>query len=48
MGGFYYYVYRGTPVYQDKDLNPADSRYEKNLIMKVPVRLWRKTTPYAD
>ena len=48
MGGFYYYVYRGTPVYQDLDINPADSRYEKNLIMKVPVRLWRKTTPYAD
>ena len=48
MGGFYYYVYRGTPVYQDNDINPADSRYVKNLIMQVPVRLWRKTTPYAD
>ena len=48
MGGFYYYVYRGTPVYQDNDLNPADPRYVKNLIMQVPVRLWRKTTPYAD
>ena len=48
MGGFYYYVYRGTPVYQNLDIDPADSRYEKNLIMKVPVRLWRKTTPYED
>ena len=48
MGGFYYYVYRGTPVYQDNDINPADSRYVKNLIMQVPVRLWRKTIPYAD
>ena len=48
MGGFYYYVYRGTPVYQDLDINPADPRYVKNLIMQVPVRLWRKTTPYAD
>ena len=48
MGGFYYYVYRGTPVYQDNDLNPADPRYVKNLIMQVPVRLWRKSIPYAD
>ena len=48
MGGFYYYVYRGTPVYQDLDINPADSRYVKNLIMQVPVRLWRKSIPYAD
>ena len=48
MGGFYYYVYRGTPVYQDNDINPADSRYVKNLIMQVPVRLWRKSIPYAD
>ena len=48
MGGFYYYVYRGTPVYQDLDINPADSRYVKNLIMQVPVRLWRKSIPYED
>ena len=48
MGGFYYYVYRGTPVYQDLDINPADPRYVKNLIMQVPVRLWRKSIPYAD
>ena len=48
MGGFYYYVYRGTPVYQDNDINPADPRYVKNLIMQVPVRLWRKSIPYAD
>ena len=48
MGGFYYYVYRGTPVYQDNDINPADSRYVKNLIMQVPVRLWRKSIPYED
>ena len=48
MGGFYYYVYRGTPVYQNNDIDPADSRYVKNLIMQVPVRLWRKAIPYAD
>jgi len=48
MGGFYYYVYRGTPIYQDKELNPSDPRYVKDLIMKVPVRLWRKSIPYED
>ena len=48
MGGFYYYVYRGTPIYQDKELNPSDPRYVKDLIMQVPVRLWRKSIPYED
>lgn len=50
MGGFFYYLYKGTPLYQDRVANfvTPDSRYEQNLIMKAPVRLWRKATPYAD
>lgn len=50
MGGFFYYLYKGTPQYQDRVANfvTPDSRYEQNLIMKAPVRLWRKTIPYAD
>jgi len=50
MGGFFYYLYKGTPQYQDRVANfvTPDSRYEQNLIMKAPVRLWRKSIPYAD
>lgn len=51
MGGFYYYVLRNAPLNQTKDpseIGVTDTRYVKGLIMKVPVRLWRKTTPYAD
>ena len=50
MGGFFYYLYKGTPLYQDRVANfvTPDSRYEQNLIMKAPVRLWRKSIPYAD
>ena len=50
MGGFFYYLYKGTPLYQDRVANfvTPDSRYEQNLIMKAPVRLWRSSTPYAD
>ena len=51
MGGFFYYVLRNAPLNQTKDpseIGVTDTRYEKGLIMRVPVRLWRKTTPYAD
>ena len=51
MGGFFYYVLRNAPLNQTKDpseIGVTDTRYVKGLIMKVPVRLWRKTTPYAD
>ncbi len=50
MGGFFYYLYKGYPLYQDRVANfvTPDSRYEQNLIMKAPVRLWRKSIPYAD
>lgn len=46
-GGFFqHYLYVNVPV--NGDLNNADPRYKKNFIMSAPVRLWRKTTPYAD
>ena len=50
MGGFFYYLYKGYPQYQDRVANfvTPDSRYKQNLIMKAPVRLWRSSTPYAD
>ena len=51
MGGFSYYVLRNAPLNQTKDpseIGVTDTRYVKGLIMRVPVRLWRKTTPYAD
>lgn len=51
MGGFFYYVLRNAPLNQTEDpstIEVTDTRYVKGLIMRVPVRLWRKTTPYAD
>ena len=51
MGGFFYYVLRNAPLNQTEDpstIEVTDPRYVKGLIMRVPVRLWRKTTPYAD
>ena len=51
MGGFFYYLLRNAPVNQTKDaseIGVTDPRYVKGLIMKAPVRLWRKATPYAD
>ncbi|MBF1624201.1 hypothetical protein [Prevotella sp.] len=46
-GGFFqHYLYVNVPVNGDHD--NADPRYKKNFIMSAPVRLWRKTTPYAD
>ena len=46
-GGFFqHYLYVNVPTNGDRD--NADSRYKKNFIMSAPVRLWRKTTPYAD
>lgn len=51
MGGFFYYLLRNAPVNQTKDaseIGVTDPRYSKGLIMKAPVRLWRKSIPYAD
>ena len=51
MGGFFYYLLRNAPVNQTKDaseIGVTDPRYVKGLIMKAPVRLWRKATPYSD
>ena len=46
-GGFFqHYLYVNVPMNGDAD--NTDSRYKKNFIMSGPVRLWRKTTPYAD
>jgi len=48
-GFFNCYLYTRTPLDQnEKKSYVNDSRFVENLIMKAPVRLWRKTTPYAD
>ena len=47
MSGFYYYLYKGVPLNQDKDITVPSTIYQKNLIEKAPVRLWR-TTPAKD
>ena len=47
-GFFNCYLYTRTPLDQDhKKSYVNDSRFVENLIMKAPVRLWKKT-PYAD
>lgn len=55
LGSFFYYLYKGIPKNHDKE--PANVKtkssqlatdYKKGLIMKAPVRLWRKTIPFAD
>ncbi|WP_448924290.1 hypothetical protein [Hoylesella nanceiensis] len=43
MSGFFYYLYKGVPLNQDKDITVPSTTYQKNLIEKAPVRLWRKT-----
>lgn len=51
-GSFLYYLFKGVPGAQEteparvKDANGGT--YYQNLIMRSPVRLWRKNTPYAD
>ena len=46
-GGFFqHYLFTNVPV-NGNSPNP-DPRYKINFIMSGPVRLWRKTTPYAD
>ena len=47
MSGFFYYLYKGVPLNQDKDITETSTIYQKNLIEKAPVRLWR-TTPAKD
>ena len=47
MSGFFYYLYKGVPLNQDKDVTVPSTIYQKNLIEKAPVRLWR-TTPAKD
>lgn len=48
-GFFNCYLYTRTPLNQnEKKPYVNDSRFVENLIMKAPVRLWRKTIPFAD
>ena len=47
MSGFYYYLYKGVPQNQNLDITESSPIYQKNLIEKAPVRLWR-TTPAKD
>ena len=47
MSGFYYYLYKDVPYKQDQDIMGSSPIYQKNLIEKAPVRLWR-TTPAKD
>lgn len=48
-GFFNCYLYTRTPLDQDhKKSYVNDTRFVEGLIMKAPVRLWRKTIPYAD
>lgn len=45
-----YYLYVNPPYKQDEDPRPYvnDSRYQKGYKSAAPVRLWRKSIPYAD
>ena len=46
--GFYqHYLFVNVPADGNNTQN-TDPRYKINFIMSAPVRLWRKTTPYAD
>ena len=47
MSGFYYYLYKGVPYNQHLNIKETSTIYQKNLIEKAPVRLWR-TTPAKD
>ena len=48
-GFMYYYLYVNSPDKQQNDPQyGADSRYVKGYKSAAPVRLWRKSLPYAD
>lgn len=47
MSGFYYFLYQGVPDKHNLDIKESSTTYQKNLIEKAPVRLWR-TTPAKD
>ena len=54
LSGFFYYGYKGTPQEQNRPsstvvkVGDGEGAYVENLKMAIPVRLWRKTIPYAD
>ncbi len=47
MSGFFYYLNQGVPYKQNLNIKEQSTTYQKNLIEKAPVRLWR-TTPAKD
>ena len=47
MSGFFYYLNQGVPYNQHLNIKEQSTTYQKNLIEKAPVRLWR-TTPAKD
>ena len=46
MSGFYFYLYNGVPTNQNL-YDTGNPLYQKDLIQKAPVRLWRRT-PLKD
>ena len=50
VGSFFYVGYKNTPLNQNQILTNLEgpSTYDRNLIMKIPVRLWRSATPFAN
>ena len=50
VGSFSYVGYKNTPLNQNQILTNLEgpSTYDRNLIMKIPVRLWRSATPFAN
>lgn len=50
VGSFFYVGYKNTPLNQNQILTNLEgpSTYDRNLIMKIPVRLWRSSTPFAN
>ena len=50
VGSFFYVGYKNTPLNQNQILTNLQGppTYDRNLIMKIPVRLWRSTLPYED
>lgn len=50
VGSFFYVGYKNTPLNQNQILTnlQGPSTYDRNLIMKIPVRLWRSATPFAN
>ena len=53
LSSFFYYGYTGTPGNNAQPRSwlttvDADKPYVQGLVMKIPVRLWRSATPFAN